>query len=121
MTRVAVLDQINSAIGPVVVRLVQLNQEITLLSERLAGAMNPNVADYQQALAERRAELETLKEQLRQLRLRLIDAYESDMRSMEIEIQNTLDAFTIEELTHLKHEVQGKVNQLKKLVYENKG
>ncbi|MFN5170007.1 MAG: hypothetical protein ACK5DD_10290 [Cyclobacteriaceae bacterium] len=119
MSRTEVLDQINSAIGPVVIRLVDLKNEIAILGERLAGALQPNVAEYQAALGERQREYNALETQLRELRKQLIAAYERDLNIMEMEKQNTLDPFTIEELSWLQQQVRTKIDQLKKLVDEN--
>jgi len=110
------MSKITEQIGPLVIDQVKLEEEITILKARLIGARQPsNEREYANALGEKIRQLQDVKEHLRALRFCLIEEMGRRAAIIEMEIQNSFDAFDIEEMKGMKSDLENKIQQLKNI------
>lgn len=112
-----VIEAITSQMGPHIAAEVKLKQEISTLSERLIGAQHPEmIGAYHQQLHEKREELQRAVDALQHLRKQQIEALEQRCKVLEMEAQESYDAFEQEELRSIARAIEIKIENIKKLL-----
>lgn len=110
------IEQLNDALGKATIQQVQLEELIPMLSERVNGAEQPESKDqFYASLVEAREKLGILKGDMHLMRRQLADLYEERIRVLDMEIQNCIDAWDIDEMTAMKSRLREKISELLKI------
>ena len=99
------------AIGNNIKVKVKLLHEIDLLKERLQGSQNPD-ANYATLLHEKQEELKWTNQTLRELKSQHKLQLQHRLATIDREIEQSFDAFSIDEMNGIRREIVRKIEML---------
>lgn len=115
------IKHIRERIGPLVMQQVGFEEQIDKLKERLAGAQNPYSAGALRANV--RESMETLDKiitEIKTLRCELISELQNQLAIVRMQMQESMNAFDLEELRHLEHDLLIEIDRQNLIVYGTK-
>lgn len=115
------VKEIRERIGPLVMQQVGFEEMILRVKERLAGAQNPGSAVALRANVKEFTEtLDKIITEIKGLRCELIAELQKQLTIVRMQMQESMNAFDLEELRHLEHDLLTEIERQNLIVYGTK-
>ena len=111
------METTHHEIGPVILKIADLQSEMTLLRERIHGAQNHTMeSTYTSRLREMESDLTELKHLRRKLRMQELEALQERLRKIEYLFNESIDMIEEQDLRDLQQDIRNRIETLQKVI-----
>ena len=111
------IEEINSYIGPLILRRVKLERELLDMKDRYQGATQPEeIGQLHQQITEHATALDQTKDQVRQLRSQQVYILKADLIQLELRKGTPASVQRRQDLYDQEQDLNTVINQLENLI-----